>query len=299
MTATFERMRSLPEAVARVAALSGEGARFQLIAGGTDLVVESHLGAHAPALYLDVSSVPELARIEDRGDTLRFGGGVTYLALRRDPIAARVPLLGAMARDVGALQIQARGTLGGNIATASPAADGVCALYALDAVVGLVSSAGERAIPITELYEGYKKSKRRPDELIAWIDVRVPSATARWQWRKVGTRLAQAISKVALAAVIEQEGGTIVRARCGMASVGPTTSALPSVRAALEGKASTSIDPSAIEAAVARDIAPIDDVRSTGAYRLHVGKSLVRELVRSLGSSLDHGSLSQPETRSM
>lgn len=283
----FERVRSLDEAVARAATLSKEGAPFQLLAGGTDLIVEGHLAPASAAprasrLLLDVSSVPELARVEDRGEVVRLGGGVTYLALRRGPVAERIPLLAAMGKDVGAIQIQARGTLAGNVATASPAADGVCALFALDATIGLVSASGERAIPIASFYEGYKKTVRRPDEIIAWIDVRVPSPSARWQWRKVGTRLAQAISKVALAAVVEVDSGVVRHARFGMASVGPTTAALPSVRALLEGKVAASVEPAALDQAVDADISPIDDVRSTGHYRRHVARALLRELVRTL-----------------
>lgn len=282
----FERMGSLAEAVARVSACTRDGTAFQLLAGGTDVIVEGHLAAPSkdprPArLWLDISSVPELARIEDRGDTLRLGGGVTYLTLRGEPWASRVPLLAAMAKDVGAVQIQARGTLAGNVATGSPAADGVCALFALDAVVGLVSAAGERSIPIAEYYEGYKKTKQRPDEVIAWIDVRVPPASARCRWRKVGTRLAQSISKVAIAAVLELEGDEIRRVRFGMASVGPTTAALPGVRAFLEGKALGAVDLAALDRAVDADISPIDDVRSTGEYRRHVARALVRDLIRS------------------
>lgn len=290
MTAThdvFERMRSLDETVARLAACAAGQTPFHLLAGGTDLVVESHLAppsatVRAKRVLLDISSVPELSTIEDRGDMLRLGGGVTYLALRRDPVASRIPLLAAMAKDVGAIQIQARGTLAGNIATASPAADGVCGLFALDAVVGLKSAQGERAIPLVELYEGYKKSKRRPDELIAWVDVRVPSPSAKWVWRKVGTRLAQAISKVALSGVVEIVDGKIARASFGMASVAPTTSALPSVRALLEGNAPGWVDLAAVERAVDADISPIDDVRSTAAYRRHVARAITREFVRSL-----------------
>jgi CO/xanthine dehydrogenase FAD-binding subunit len=281
----FERMHSLAEAVARASACSRDGVPFQLLAGGTDLLVEGHLAPPSKdprpsRCWLDVSSVPELARVEDRGDTLRLGGGVTYLTLRKEPLAGRIPLLAAMAKDVGAVQIQARGTLAGNVATGSPAADGVCALFALDAVVGLASTAGERAIPIGEYYEGYKKTKRRADEVIAWIDVRVPAAGARWRWRKVGTRLAQAISKVALASVIELDGDEIRRARFGMGSVGPTTTALPSVRALVEGRRRAELDLDAVERAVDADVSPIDDVRSTAEYRRHVARAVVREWLR-------------------
>lgn len=282
----FERARSLDEAVSRVGALVKSGEPFHVLAGGTDLVVESHLAPPSPVArpgrtILDISSVPELSKIEDRGDRVRFGGGVTYLTLRREPWASRIPLLARMARDVGAIQIQARGTLAGNIATASPAADGVCGLFPLDALVGLRSASGERSVPLAEYFTGYKKTQRRPDELIAWVDVRVPGKDATWAWRKVGTRLAQAISKVALAAVIEVDKGVIQYARFGMASVAPVTVSLPSVRALLEGKG-VDVDLGALDAAVDKDVAPIDDVRSTGDYRRHVARAVVREVIRSL-----------------
>jgi xanthine dehydrogenase small subunit len=114
------------------------------------------------------------------------------------------------------------------------------------------------------------------DELITAIDVRVPGDGALVTWRKVGTRLAQAISKVALAAVIERDaGGIVTRARFGMASVGPVTAPMANVRALVEGKALAAVDRGALDAAIARDVTPIDDVRSTGEYRMHVAKALV------------------------
>jgi CO/xanthine dehydrogenase FAD-binding subunit len=283
----FERPRSLDDACARVSVFVQNGAPFHVIAGGTDLVVESHLAPPTSAkragrTIVDISSVPELATIDDRGGRIRFGGGVTYLALREPRIAMRLPLLSAMAKDVGAMQIQARGTLAGNIATASPAADGVCGLFPLDTTIGLRSTRGERVVPLVEYFTGYKKTVRAADELIAWVEVRVPRPHANWVWRKVGTRLAQAISKVALAAVVEVDNGIIQSARFGMASVAPVTASLPSVRALLEGKHVGTIDLGAVEQAVDRDISPINDVRSTAAYRRHVARATVREFVRGL-----------------
>lgn len=286
--AELRRAGTIAEACTLLAEATSAGDAF-LLAGGTDLVVEDHL---APAsaqpkkarVLIDVSDVPELHAIDDRGATIRLGGGVSYLTLRRHPLlVAKLPILGAMAKDVGALQIQARGTLAGNLATASPAADGVAALAALDATIGLRSVRGERAVSIDRYFHGYKKSERARDEVISFVDVRVPSASARWLWRKVGTRLAQAISKVALGAVVEVDGGVVRHARFGMASVAPTTALLPNVREALEGKPVSAIDLGAVAAAVDADVAPIDDVRSTGKYRRHVAQALVRELVRSLG----------------
>ncbi|GAC1366738.1 MAG: hypothetical protein NVSMB47_18000 [Polyangiales bacterium] len=283
------RPRSIEETCALLARRHADGQRTVLLAGGTDLIVEEHLAppsSSAPAkrLVVDVSSLRELHRIEERGDVIRLGGGVTYLALRTDPrITTRLPLLTAMAKDVGALQIQARGTLAGNLATASPAADGTCALAALDTVIGLASVRGEREVPLSAFYRGYKQTEREPDELIAWIDVRVPSVGARWAWRKVGTRLAQAISKVALAATVELTDGVVHDVRLGMASVAPTTAFLPKTRASLEGRALGALDVDATLAALGEDIAPIDDVRSTAHYRLHVARALIRELVRGFG----------------
>ncbi len=269
--------------------LADSSKRPILLAGGTDLVVEEHLApaksTPSPAhLVIDVSALPELLKVEDRGATVRIGGGVSYLTMRRDPLfTSKLPLLGAMAKDVGAIQIQARGTLAGNLATASPAADGVAALAALDCIVGLCSVRGQRSVPIATLYKGYKQIERKPDEVIAWIDVRVPSANARWMWRKVGTRLAQAISKVALAAVAEiDERGMIVHARFGMASVAPTTALLSGVQRALEGQHASAIDKDSVLAALEKDIAPIDDVRSTGEYRRHVARALLRQFLGML-----------------
>jgi CO/xanthine dehydrogenase FAD-binding subunit len=185
-------------------------------------------------------------------------------------------MLAVMAKDVGAVQIQTRGTLAGNIASASPAADGVPALMALDANVTLASVSGTRTVPLDGFFTAYRKTVMRPDELILDVDFRVPHRKALVKWRKVGTRLAQAISKVALASVIEIEGGTVKHARFGMASVAAVTHPLPSVRKYLEGRAVGAIVASELDAAVAADIKPIDDVRSTGEYRLHVAKALVR-----------------------
>jgi CO/xanthine dehydrogenase FAD-binding subunit len=181
-----------------------------------------------------------------------------------------------MARDVGAVQIQTRGTLAGNIASASPAADGVPALMALGGVVVLMSVGGDRRVPLDEIFIGYRKTVIRRDELIAAIELPLPKPGAIVTWRKVGTRLAQAISKVALAAVVEVDpAGIVTRARFGMASVAPVTAPLLGVRTLVEGQALASIDRSAVDAAVAAEVKPIDDVRSTGEYRLHVAKALV------------------------
>jgi CO/xanthine dehydrogenase FAD-binding subunit len=267
-----------------------------LLAGGTDWIVERHIAPAASEaavrpLVVDVSRLGELRGIQVDGETARIGAAATYLEIRRHPVlAARVPLLGAMAREVGAVQIQARGTLGGNLATGSPAADGVTALAALDAEIVLVSARGERTVALSEFYTGYRRTVRAADEVIARVDFRLPAANGVTSWKKVGTRSAQAISKVALAGVAELADGRATRIGLGMASVAPTIAFLPKVRALLASRPAPEVPDAELDAATDADVAPIDDVRSTGAYRRHVARVLVRRFAALLrpGSATNH-----------
>jgi CO/xanthine dehydrogenase FAD-binding subunit len=283
---------SLPALTALLADRHASGLATVLLAGGTDWLVEQETRPPTPAgaflpVVVDVSRMPELRGIELVGDRLRVGAATTYLELRRSAVVReRAPLLARMAADVGALQIQARGTLGGNLATASPAADGVAALAALDADVIVESARGRRAIPFASLQTGYKRGTRAPDEVIVAVEIALPKRGAPFVWRKVGTRRAQAISKVALAGVAEVEGGRLARLGLGMASVAPVTTLLPTVRALATSKPLAAIGAAEVDAAVDADVTPIDDVRSTAAYRRHVAKALVRRFLASLGAAL-------------
>jgi CO/xanthine dehydrogenase FAD-binding subunit len=283
--------RTIDEACTLLAQAKVAGRRASILAGGTDWIVDRHLAPIEKAepidLVVDVTRIDELAAIElrevDGQRHMVLGGAVTYWALRRDArVVGVLPMLAQMAKDVGAVQIQTRGTLAGNIATASPAADGVPALMALEGVVKLRSTRGARRVPLEELFVAYRKTVLEADEIIASIDVRIPSDGARVSWRKVGTRAAQSISKVALAAVVETDAaGVVTRARFGMASVAPVPAALPAVRALCEGKDARVIASADIAAALDRDVRPIDDVRSTGEYRKHVARALVERALRS------------------
>ena len=268
----------------------GRGERTVLLAGGTDWMVEQELrgplgeGQSGP-LLVDVSRMEELRGVRLTGDTLRIGAATTYLEVRRsEAVLDRAPLLARMARDVGAVQIQARGTLGGNIATASPAADGTAALAALDAEILVRSVRGERRIPIAALQTGYKASTRAPDEIIVAVEIALPPAGSAWIWRTVGARRAQAISKVALAGVAHVIDGKLARIGLGMASVAPVTALLPKTRALALSRPLADLTQGAIDAAVAEDIAPIDDVRSTRDYRIHCAKAVTRGFLRDLGA---------------
>lgn len=259
-----------------------------LLAGGTDLMVE--IGQGPPRqeplpLVVDVSRLAALKGIDWDGITMRIGAATSYREMQRHPaIAQHAPLVARMTYDIGGPTIQARGTLGGNLATASPAADGVAAIAAYDAVIEVCSVAGRRKIPISQLQSGYKQTTRKPGEVIVAIEFQPPATPAsadavRWCWRKVGTRLAQAISKIAFAAVLEQKDGVVTRFGAAMASVAPVTALLDNTRALVLGAELASLDAAAIDAAVDRDVTPIDDIRSTARYRSHCARSVVRSFL--------------------
>lgn len=283
----FERPTSLADVCATLSRRAGKGDDTVLLAGGTDWVVGQHLappslGGEYP-LVVDVSRLPELRGITVSADRALIGAAATFHEIRHHAaLARRVPLLTAMSREVGALQIQARGTLGGNLATASPAADGSAALMALDADVVLASVSGERRVPIARWFTAYRKTARTADEVIVRVEFALPRSGGHQLWRKVGTRAAQSISKVALAGVGEYERGRCVRVGLGMASVAPVTVSLPSARALAVSPGPLAVPDAELEAAVRHDISPIDDVRSTAAYRTHVACALVRGFFRTL-----------------
>jgi len=281
---SFAAPRSLPDLCRLLADRSRRGKETVFLAGGTDWFVERHAGLplDGSPLVADLGRIDDLKRIDLEGNRLLLGGAVTFAQLRRhDAVLAHADLLRQMAADVGAAQIQERGTLGGNLATGSPAADGVAALAALDAELVLASTAGERRVPLSRFYTGYRTTVRRPDEVIARIELIVSRAGIH-HWKKVATRRAQAISKVALAAVAEREGDRLVRLGLGMASVGPTVAFLEPVRRLGLSRPVAAISPAELDAATDASISPIDDVRSTAAYRRHVARALVRNFFATL-----------------
>lgn len=286
------RPASLTALLDRLAERHAAGARTVLLAGGTDWVVEQEMASpSSPSsplpLVADISRLPELRGIELQGRLLRIGASATYLEMRRHEHIGRgdrrAELLARMATDLGALQIQARGTLGGNLATASPAADGVAALGAYGATVVLRSVRGERRVSIADYQTGYKQSVRAPDEVIVAFEVDLPDRYS-WYWRKVGTRRAQAISKVALAALAVVESGRVVRVGFGMASVAPVTALLKHTSSLLLSRPLSEVTAPEVDAAVLSDISPIDDIRSTREYRAHCARILVKDFLRQLGA---------------
>lgn len=258
----LERPRSLKQALTLLA----EDASLTPIAGCTDVFVALHFGSMRASRYLDLWRLDGLRGIDVSNDVLRIGALTTYSEIIRSKLVQRrVPMLVASAREVGGAQIQNRGTLGGNIANASPAGDALPVLAAANARIVLRSLRGTRSVPFESFYTGYRKSVRAADELITAVEI--PRVDGRQWWRKVGTRRAQAISKVMIAGV----RGTQVRIAFG--SVAPT---VVMAREAADVLASGGDITAAIDALHA-EIAPIDDVRSTGAYRARVAANLLTE----------------------
>jgi len=235
------------------------------IAGATDLYVHLNAGTLEPRRFLNLWGLDELRRIELKGGLLSIGALATFSDCRRSALVRRrLPMLAAAAREVGGAQIQNRGTLGGNIANASPAGDALPVLAAADALVVLRSAGGgTRRVPFNAFYTGYRASVLRADELIVAVEI-APLAGKQW-FRKVGTRLAQAISKVVIAAVRSP------RPRIALGSVGPTVMRAPKTEAALAAGASLEEARAALEA----EIQPIDDLRSSAGYRRRVAGNLL------------------------
>ena len=188
--------RALPEALALLAEGADRPGAVTPLAGATDLYVLLNAGHLKATRFVSLHGVPELsAPASWEGEHYPLSALTTYTETRHDPgVATRLPLLVAAARELGALQIQNRGTWAGNIANASPAADGVPALLAYDAVVELVSARGRRWVGLADYFTGYKQTLRAADELITKVTAQAPAEGARHFWRKVGTRKLQAIS---------------------------------------------------------------------------------------------------------
>lgn len=234
------------------------------LAGCTDVYVSLNFGTLASTRYLNLWGLDELRVIERRGSSLAIGALATWTQIARSKlIQHHLPMMVEAARQVGGAQIQNRGTLGGNIATGSPAGDSLPVLAAADAVVVLQSARGGRRVAFANFYTGYRATVMRPDELIVAIEI--PPVEGQQWFRKVGTRAAQAISKVVMAAVHH------TRPRIALGSVAPTV-----VRAyQTEEELATTGRIADARRILMTEIAPIDDLRSTAEYRRRVAGNLL------------------------
>jgi CO/xanthine dehydrogenase FAD-binding subunit len=252
-------------------------------AGGTDALVKAKDGALDAASLFDVSMIPELRGINEERANIRIGAAVTHTELIASPLIGRyVPALPPACAVIGGPQIRNRGTLGGNLANASPAADTVPPLFCADARVEIASVSNRREIAIAELFTGPRQSCLQPDELI--VSVRVPKREGlRGAFLRLGQRQAQAISKVSVAVAVSHEDGRPNFVRIAFGAVAPTVIRVPEAEQALLAGGAAALQ--AALAAAREAVQPIDDLRSTKAYRREMSVVLLRRAWQAVTAS--------------
>ena len=266
-----------------VSLLAREPGVWLPIAGGTDVMVEYAAGRLPARKLVSIWDLPELRRIEVLPNEISIGAGCTYTNLREHEVVGReFPLLASAASWTGGIANQNRGTLGGNIVNASPAADSLPALLAYEAELILVSVRGERRLPYLDFHTDYKKTRLAPDELIRAICLARQFSQYLSYTRKVGARNAQAISKVCVAALGRLARGVVEDVRIALGSVAPVPLRLAETERIIKGKP---IEPSLLALAKktsVMEIQPIDDIRSTVRYRSAIAANLVAEFLEKL-----------------
>ena len=278
-----------PSLDAVLAQLAAEPGKHTPIAGGTELMVALNTGRLTQHSLVSIHHLKELRFIRAEKDAIHIGSGATFTDIRNSAeIAANLPLLIQSASWTGTIANQNRATLGGNICNASPAADTPPALLAYGATITLISAAGKRTLPYIDFHLSYKKTVLRPNELVHSVTVPRDFSGYRQYIRKVGTRNALAISKIALAALAKLDGDKLADIRLGAASLTDRPVRCSATEAALLGK---SIGPKSIDntirsarAALASETHTIDDIRSTAKYRAAVAGNLLEEFLRSLAA---------------
>jgi len=277
--------RTLP---AVLSLLAQEPGVWLPIAGGTDVMVEYSAGKLRARKLVSIWNLPELRRIEVSADEIQIGAGSTYTDLREHQVVSReFTLLSSAASWTGGIATQNRGTLGGNIVNASPAADSLPALLVYEAELVLVSLRGERRLPYASFHVDYRKTQLAPDELICAICLKKRFSEYYAHGQKVGARNAQAIAKVCLAALGRLADGVVEDIRLAMGSVAPVPLRLSETERIVKGKR---IDPALVQLArttAAAEIRPIDDIRSTARYRAAVAGNMVAEFLKHLSAAGD------------
>ena len=259
-----------------LALLDSEPGAWKPFAGGTDLMVLLEAGKLPHRNYVNIWPLRELRGIEIDNEHITLGALTTYTDVQANAVLQReFPMLCQAASETGGLAIQNRGTLGGNIINASPAADSPPALLAYDAEIELVSRNGSRWIAYDGFHTGYKQMNMRDDELLSRIRLPRTTSELKHYYRKVGTRKAQAISKVCLAAVAEVEDGRIATMRIALGSVAPIVLRCKQTEDAVRAKELNDETIARARETLMREITPIDDVRSTAGYRLRVAANLL------------------------
>jgi CO/xanthine dehydrogenase FAD-binding subunit len=266
-----------------LALLKREPGVWKPFAGGTDLMVMLEAGKLPHRNYVNIWGLKELRGIEVTDTDITLGALTTYTDVQSHPVLqTEFPMLCQAASETGGLAIQNRGTLGGNIVNASPAADSPPALLTYDAEIELVSSDGSRWLPYHSFHTGYKQMLIGPSELLARIRIPRNTRGATHYYRKVGTRKAQAISKVCLAALAKLEHDQIGDVRIALGSVAPIVVRCVQTENELRGRKPDAETIKSACATLSREISPIDDIRSTAGYRLQVAKNLLTDFLSTL-----------------
>lgn len=269
-----------------VSLLAAEPGAWLPIAGGTDVMVQYAAGTLSPRKLVSLWDLPELRRVEVSDNEVRIGAGCTYTDLRQNEILQReFPLLTTAARWTGGIANQNRGTLGGNIVNASPAADSLPSLLVYEAELILVSARGERRMRYLDFHTGYKKTLLAPDELIRTICLSRRFVGYLSYSRKVGARNAQAISKVCIAALGRVVKGVVEEIRIAVGSVAPVPLRLSQTERLVKGQRVDSAIVLRGKQTAVEEIRPIDDIRSTSAYRAAVSGNLVAEFLEKLAAN--------------
>jgi CO/xanthine dehydrogenase FAD-binding subunit len=270
-----------------LAMLANDPGKWLPIAGGTEVMVMFSAGRLPHRNLIDLWNLPELRQIRVAEGSVAVGGGCTFAQIRSNAvIATEFPLLARAATWIGGIANQNRATLAGNLANASPAADSPPALLACEAEIELVSEHGSRRLPYAEFHFDYKRTALAPGELI--YAIHLPRKFAGWRIyaRKVGTRNAQAISKVCIAAQARIENGRIQEIRIGMGSVAPVPLQLLQVEQLLAGCAADRLPIAESRQLLNAAITPIDDIRSTMDYRRRVAGNLLEECLQALSAAM-------------
>lgn len=263
--------------------LATDDGAWRPFAGGTDLMVLLEAGKLPHKKYVNIWNLPELRGIEVTNNHVTLGALTTYSEVQgNEVLREEFPMLCQAASETGGLAIQNRGTLGGNIVNASPAADSPPALLVYDAELELLSKEGSRRIPYSKFHLGYKQMDIRPDELLRVIRLPRPSTQRTHYYRKVGTRRAQAISKVCFAATVSMNGNRVDDVRIALGSVAPIPIRCAQIENSIRNKVIDRDTSNSARAALAQDISPIDDLRSTRDYRLRVSLNLLTDFLRNL-----------------
>jgi CO/xanthine dehydrogenase FAD-binding subunit len=263
--------------------LAERGGLAKIIAGGTDLMVAINAGSLDAKEFIDIWRLNELRGIDDEGETIRVGALTTYTQMIKSPLVQQsAPAMVEASRTIGAIQIQNRGTIGGNIVNASPAGDSLPVLATFDAEVEIGSVRGVRSVGFNDFYTGYRQTVMEPDEILLAVRLQRIKPNERSFFFKVGTRRAQAISKIVMAVKVEVIGAVIKSIRIALGSVAPTVMRAHQTESLLTN---ATLDATIIEQArktISQEITPITDVRSTEHYRRVVTGNALAKVLRQL-----------------